>query len=100
MKLRKKAEMVSVEDILCRKRLDWLWKLCRMDGNRLVSKVWGAESTDKRARGRPWQSFVKQEAEDLARGGLHRVQALEKVEWMRAVERIGNPVDDPVRVEV
>ena len=41
--LRKEVKMVSVEDSLCRKRLDWLGRLIRMDGNRLVSRVWGTE---------------------------------------------------------
>jgi len=41
--LRKKVEMVSVEDSLCTKRLDWLGRLIRMSGNRLVSRVWGGK---------------------------------------------------------
>jgi hypothetical protein len=39
----------SVEDSLCIKRLMWLGRLTRMDGNRLVSRVWGAECHGKRA---------------------------------------------------
>jgi hypothetical protein len=74
---------------LCMKRLEWLGRLIRMDGNRLVSRVWGAQCEGKRARGRPRQTYVKQEAEDLARGGISRAMALEKAKWRAAVGKIG-----------
>jgi hypothetical protein len=90
-KLRKEVAMVSVEDSLCRRRLEWLGKLIRMDGNRLVSRVWGAECEGKRARGRPRQTYAKLEAEDLARAGASRIMALEKAKWRAAVRQIGEP---------
>jgi hypothetical protein len=41
--LRKEMHIKSMEDSLCIKRLVWLEKLTRMDGNIFVSRVWGAE---------------------------------------------------------
>jgi len=40
--LRRQVGMKSIEDSLCGKRLKWLGHLIRMDGNRLVSRVWVA----------------------------------------------------------
>jgi hypothetical protein len=37
--LRKEMHIESIEDSLCIKRLMWLGRLTRMDGNRLVSRV-------------------------------------------------------------
>jgi predicted subunit of tRNA(5-methylaminomethyl-2-thiouridylate) methyltransferase len=49
--LEKEMHIKSIEDRLCIKRLMWLGRLTRMDGRRLVSRVWGAECHDKRAPG-------------------------------------------------
>src|SRR5829696_7888890 len=72
--LRKLVSMVPVEDELCHKRLQWLGRVTRMGGDRLVSRVWVAQCEGKRARGRPRWMYEKQEAEDLAKGGVHRWQ--------------------------
>jgi hypothetical protein len=90
-KLRTEVGMESVDDGLCRKRLEWLGRLTRMDGNWLVSRVWGAECDGRRGRGRPWKTHHLQEVEDLARGGLDRAMALERVEWRRKLRQIGEP---------
>jgi hypothetical protein len=47
--LRQERHIKSIEDSLCIKRLMWLGRLTRMDGNRLVSRVWEAECHRKRA---------------------------------------------------
>jgi hypothetical protein len=99
--LRKEVQMTSIEDCLCMKRLMWLGRLTRMDGNRLVSRVWGAECNGKRAPGRQRQSYQKLEGEDLAKAGLRRVDALERGKWVKEVKKIGigeisDPVDDPL----
>ena len=90
-KLRKEVKMVTVEDNLCWKRLEWLGRLTRMGGNRLVGRVWGAKCEGKRGRGRPRWMYEKQEAEDLARDGVHRLQALDGKEWKRVVRKIKEP---------
>jgi hypothetical protein len=90
-KLRTEVGMESVDDGLCKKRLEWLGRLTRMDGNRLVSRVWGAECDGRRGRGRPRKTHYLQEVEDLARGGLDRAMALERVEWRRKLRQIGEP---------
>jgi hypothetical protein len=90
-KLRKEVGMASIEDNLCCKRLEWLGRLTRMGGDRLVSRVWGAQYEGKRARGRPRWMYTNQEAEDLARGGLHRLDALDKEKWKKAVKEIKTP---------
>jgi len=90
-KLRKEVGMKSLEDSLCCKRLDWLGHLTRMEGSRLVSKVWGAETDGKRARGRPRWTYARQEAEDVAKGGVYREEALERKRWKEKVEKIGTP---------
>jgi sorting nexin-29 len=90
-KLRKEVNMGTVEDSLCCKRLDWLGRLTRMGGDRLVGRVWGAQCEGKRGRGRPRWIYEQQEAEDLARGGIHRLLALDVKEWNRAVRRIKEP---------
>jgi hypothetical protein len=51
--LRAQVRMRSIEDSDCCKRLEWLGHLIRMDGNKLVSKVYGGNFEGKRARGRP-----------------------------------------------
>ena len=81
---------VDIEDSLCI-QLEWLGRLARMGGDRLVSRVWGAQCEGKRARGRPRWMFDKQEAEDLARGGVHRLDALDKEKWKKAVKEIKRP---------
>ena len=78
--LRQELRMSSVEDELCRRRLYWLGHVIRMDACRLVSRVWGSKLEGKKGRGRPRWSYEMQEREDLARGGLSRVMALERVE--------------------
>jgi len=62
-----------------------------MGEDRLVSRVWGAQYEGKRARGRPRWMYANQEAEDLARGGLHRLDALDKEKWKKAVKEIKTP---------
>lgn len=89
--LRKQVRMVAVEDKLCCKRLEWLGRLTRMGGNRLVGRVWGAQCEGKRERGRPRWMYDKQEAEDLAKGGVHRLQALNAKEWRNRLQKISEP---------
>ena len=79
----------------------WLGRLTRMDANRLVSQVWGAECEGKRAPGRQRQCYQHLEREDLAKAGVSRVDALEKSKWEELVKKVGDveisdPVDDPV----
>jgi hypothetical protein len=38
----------------------------------------------------------KIEGEDLAKAGSARVDALEKVKWIRAIWKVSDPVDDPM----
>jgi hypothetical protein len=89
--LRDKVRMNSLEDSICCKRLEWLGHLIRMDGSRLVSKVWGGTCDGKRARGRPRWMYGEQEAADLARGGMHRWEALDREIWKRKVRQISKP---------
>src|SRR5258708_16690928 len=77
--------MRSLEDSVCCKRLG---HLIRMDGNRLVSKVWGGKCDGKRARGRPGWMYAEQEAADLARGRMHRWEALDRELWKDKVRLI------------
>ena len=51
-KLRREVGMISIGDSLCCRRLEWLERLTRMGGDKLVSRVWGAQCQGKRARGR------------------------------------------------
>jgi hypothetical protein len=99
--LRKELHMKSIEDSLCMKRLMWLGRLTRMDANRLVSQVWGAECEGKRAPGRQRQCYQHLEGEDLAKAGVSRVDALEKSKWEEIVKKVGDveisdPDDDPI----
>src|SRR6266853_4642950 len=89
--LRAWVRMRSLEDSVCCKRLEWLGHLIRMDGNRLVSRVWGGKCKGKRATGRPRWMYSRQEAEDLARGGLSRFDALERGLWKEKIRAIGKP---------
>ena len=89
--LRAQVTMRSLEDSVCCKRLEWLGHLIRMDGGRLVSRVWGWNSDGKRARGRPRWMYGEQEAADLARGGLHRWEALDRELWKGKVRLISKP---------
>ena len=89
--LRSQIGLRSLQDSMCCKRLEWLGHLIRMDGNRLVSKVWGWKCEGKRAAGRPRWLYPNQEAEDLARGGLRREEALERDWWKGKVRQIGKP---------
>ena len=89
--LRAKVKLPSLEDSICCKRLDWLGHLIRMDGNRLVSRVWGGSCDGKRARGRPRWMYTEQEAADLARGSLHRWEALDREVWKGKVSKICKP---------
>jgi hypothetical protein len=93
-KLRKKTGMSTLRS-LCRKRLEWLGHVIRMDGRRLVSKVWGAECEGRRAKGKPRWMYRNQKAEDLARGSLSRVEALDREMWRRKVSKINKPVTIP-----
>jgi predicted subunit of tRNA(5-methylaminomethyl-2-thiouridylate) methyltransferase len=72
--LRKEMHIKSVEDSLCIKSLIRLGGLTRMDGNRLVSRVWG-----KRALGGQRQNCRKIEREDLAKAGWSRIDALKRL---------------------
>ena len=90
--LRKEVEIGSIEDSLCCKRLQWLGRLTRMASSRLVSRVWGAQCEGKRAKGRPRWIYAKQEAEDLARGSLGRLDALDKVKLNAAIKAINRPL--------
>ena len=74
--LKEQPGMRSLEDSKCCKQLEWLGHLIRMDGNRLVSRVWGGSCKGKRTAGRPRWIYSRQEAEDLAGGGLSRFDAL------------------------
>jgi hypothetical protein len=47
--------------------LMWLGRLTRMDGNRLVSRVWGADCHHKRGPGEQRQNYQKIEEENLAK---------------------------------
>ena len=89
--LRNQVGMRPLADSMCCKRLEWLGHLIRMDGNRLVSRVWGAKCDGRRAAGRPRWMYSNQEAEDLARGGLSRVDALDRDFWKRRVCQISKP---------
>ena len=40
-KLRREVGMISIGDSLCCRRLEWLGRLTRMGGDRLVSRIWG-----------------------------------------------------------
>src|SRR5271155_1128704 len=62
--LRAQVRMRSLEDSVCCKRLEWMGHLIRMDGNRLVSRIWGGNCDGKRARGRPRWMYAEQEAAD------------------------------------
>lgn len=93
--LRKLAHIKSIDDSLCTKRLMWLGRLIRMDGNRLVSQVWGAECPGKRAQGGQRQNYKKLEGEDLARAGVRREDALERGQWTRIVRKVGEEISDP-----
>ncbi len=62
-----------------------------MGGDRLVSRLWGAQCEGKRARGRPRWLYASQEAEDLAKGGVRRLDALDKEKWKKAVSAIKTP---------
>jgi hypothetical protein len=64
--LMKEMHIKSIEDCLCIKRLMWLGRLTRMDGNGLVSRVCGAECHDKRAPG----GGRKAELSENRRGGF------------------------------
>ena len=66
--------------------------MIRMDAERLVSRVWGSKVEGKRGWGRPRWSYELQEKEDLAKGGLSRVMALDRVEWKRRVKKITEPL--------
>ena len=79
---------MTVEDSLCCKRLEWLGRLTRMGGDRLVGRVWGAKCEGKRGRVRPRWIY---ESEDLTRAGVHRLQALGGKEWKRVVRKIKEP---------
>ena len=57
-----------------------------------MSRVWGAQCEGKRAKGRPRWIYAKQEAEDLARGSLGRLDALDKVKWKAAIKAINGPL--------
>jgi hypothetical protein len=46
------SKTLSVDDHLCCKRLEWLGRLTRMGGDRLVGRVWGEECEGKRGRPR------------------------------------------------
>lgn len=89
--LRMQVGVKSIQDSMCCRRLEWLGHLIRMDGNRLVSRVWGGKCDGKRASGRPRWMYPSQEAEDLARGGLSRYDALNREVWKAKVRKIGEP---------
>ena len=89
--LRKQLQIRTIEDSLCCRRSEWLGHLIRMNGNRLVGRVCGSECVGSRARGRPRWIYKKQEMEDLARGGLSRLEALDRGKWKAAVGKIGKP---------
>ena len=89
--LRNQVGMRPLADSMCCKRLEWLGHLIRMDGNRLVSRVWGAKCDGRWAAGRPRWMYSNQEAEDLAQGGLSRLDALDRDSWKRRVCQIGKP---------
>src|SRR3977135_2106022 len=86
--LRAQFRMRSIEDSVCCKRLG---HLIRMDGNRLVSQVLGWNCDGKRARGRPRWMYAEQEAADVARGRMHRWEALERELWKDKVRQISKP---------
>jgi hypothetical protein len=89
--LRSQVGVPSVEDSMCCKRLEWLGHLIRMEGSRLVSRAWGWVSDGKKARGRPRWMYAEQEAADLAKGGLHRWEALDRELWKKKVRQISKP---------
>ena len=91
MELRKQVRMRTLDDSLCCKRLEWLGHLIIIDGNRLVSRVWGGECVSSRAKGRPRWMYVRIEAEDLARGGVGRQVVLDRDHWKAIVGKIGEP---------
>jgi hypothetical protein len=90
--LRKEMPIKSIDDSFCINRLMWLGRLTRMDGKRLVSRVWGAECHGKRAPGDNRQNYQTLEGKDLAKAGVSRVDALKKVGNVE----ISDPVDDPM----
>ncbi len=89
--LRKQVGMRTVADSLCCRRLEWLGHVIRMDGNRLVSRVWGSKCKGVRARGKPRWNYEKQEAKDLAKGSMRREAALDRDRWRALVGKIGIP---------
>src|SRR6266699_232545 len=89
--LRARVAMSSIEDSVCGKRLDWLGHLIRMDANRLVSRIWGGKCDGKRARGRPRWMYPEKQATDLAKGRMHRLEALDRELWMMKVRQISKP---------
>jgi hypothetical protein len=74
--LRKEMHIKSVEDSLCIKILMWLGILTRVDGKRLVHRVWGAECHSQPAPEGQMQNYHKTERKDLAKSGVSRVDAL------------------------
>src|SRR5271156_6831131 len=88
--LRLQVGVPSVEDSMCCKRLEWLGHLIRMNGSRLVSRAWGRVSDGKKARERPRWMYSEQVAADLAKGGLHRLEASDREFWKK-VRQISKP---------
>jgi hypothetical protein len=60
-----------------------------MDGNRILSRVWGSKCDGKRTSGRPRWMYHSQEAEDLARGRLSRLDALDCDLWKAKMRKNG-----------
>ena len=54
-----------------------------------MSRVLSAKCDGRRAAGRPRWMYSNQEAEDLARGGLSRLDALDRDSWKRRMCQIG-----------
>jgi hypothetical protein len=65
-----------------------------MDGNRLVSQVWGDECHCERARGRIQRyTYQKIEGEDLVKAVVSRVDVVGKSILIRAMRKVGNDED-------
>jgi hypothetical protein len=65
-----------------------------MDGNRLVSQVWGDECHRERARGGIQRyTYQKIEGEDLVKAVVSRVDVVGKSKLIRAMRKVGNDED-------
>ena len=84
--IRKLANVLPIQDMMRKRRLEWFGHVCRRNDDEDVKKVVDVNVGGKRKRGRPKHRWKDTISDDLKRCGLKEADTDDRVRWRGLVE--------------